>query len=90
MTISGTSNLSACTVHAYKRYSFGVSHDLIGDFKVRYTIISSYIELCMTTQDLLVGFDFAPVVFFNEERKSLEVDMSLVHDVKEQGLGTGE
>lgn len=41
-------------------------------------------------QDLLVGFDFAPVVFFNEERNALEVDMSLVHDVKEQALGTGK
>ncbi|KAL7507628.1 hypothetical protein ACHAXN_004774 [Cyclotella atomus] len=63
LTMSGTSNLSACTVHAYKRYSFG---------------------------DLLVGFDFAPLVFFNEEMNSLEVDMSLVHDVKEQSYGTGE
>jgi hypothetical protein len=40
-------------------------------------------------QDLLVGFDFAPLVFFNEEMNSLEVDMSLVHDVKEQSYGTG-
>ena len=63
VTLSGTSNLSACTVHAYKRYSAG---------------------------DLLVGFDFAPIVYFNPEVDSLEVDKSLIHDVKEQSMGKGE
>lgn len=51
-------------------------------------IILSPFVLC--SQDLLVGFDFAPLVFFNEDINSLEVDMSLVHDVKEQAYGTGE
>jgi len=63
VTINGTSNLSACTVHAYKRYSSG---------------------------DLLIGFDFAPLVYFNEKSGSLEVDLSMVHDVREQHYGTGE
>ena len=45
-------------------------------------IILSPFVLC--SQDLLVGFDFAPLVSFNEDINSLEVDMSLVHDVKEQ------
>ena len=38
----------------------------------------------------MVGFDFAPLVFFNEDIDALEVDMSLVHDVKEQSYGTGK
>lgn len=40
--------------------------------------------------DLLVGFDFAPLVFFNDDINALEVDMSLVHDVKEQSYGAGK
>ena len=38
----------------------------------------------------MVGFDFAPIVFFNDEMNALEVDMDLIHDVKEQALGKGE
>mmetsp|Transcript_8269 Transcript_8269/g.15478 ORF Transcript_8269/g.15478 Transcript_8269/m.15478 type:complete len:546 (-) Transcript_8269:135-1772(-) len=63
ITVSGISNISACTVHAYKRYKF---------------------------QDVIIGFDFAPLVYENEELNKLEVDMSLTHDVREQHKGSGE
>jgi len=63
VTIAGISNISAVTVHAYKRYKIG---------------------------DVLIGFNFAPLVFRNEDTEKLEVDMSLCHDVREQQGGGGE
>lgn len=38
----------------------------------------------------MIGFDFAPLVYFNEEKDCLEVDLSVVHDVREQSHGTGK
>jgi len=63
VTVSGISNISACTVHAYKRYKF---------------------------QDVIIGFDFAPLVYENKELSKLEVDVGLTHDVREQHKGSGE
>ena len=63
VTVSGVSNVSACTVHAYKRYK---------------------------SEDVIVGFDFAPLVYENESQGRLEVDLSLVNDVREQHKGGGE
>lgn len=36
------------------------------------------------SQDILVGFDFATVVYANTQTGRLEVDLDLVHDVVEQ------
>ena len=60
MTVAGISNVSALTVHAYKRYKIG---------------------------DVLIGFNFAPLVFRDGASGTLEVDMSLCHDVREQRGG---
>ncbi|KAL3790550.1 hypothetical protein HJC23_007699 [Cyclotella cryptica] len=60
VTVAGISNVSAVTVHAYKRYKIG---------------------------DVLIGFNFAPLVFRDEITGKLEVDMSLCHDVREQRGG---
>lgn len=38
----------------------------------------------------MIGFDFAPLVYFNDKSGSLEVDLSMVHDVREQAYGTGK
>mmetsp|Transcript_29439 Transcript_29439/g.62539 ORF Transcript_29439/g.62539 Transcript_29439/m.62539 type:complete len:553 (-) Transcript_29439:137-1795(-) len=63
VTVAGISNVSACTVHAYKRYKF---------------------------QDVIIGFDFAPLVYENESTGKLEVDLGQVNDVREQHKGSGE
>lgn len=63
VTVTGVSNVSACTVHAYKRYKF---------------------------EDVIIGFDFAPLVHENESSQKLEVDLELAHDVREQHRGSGE
>ena len=39
---------------------------------------------------MIVGFDFAPLVYENEETGKLEVDLGLVNDVREQQNGHGE
>ncbi|KAL7541919.1 hypothetical protein ACHAWF_007053 [Thalassiosira exigua] len=57
VTVAGISNVSAVTVHAYKRYKIG---------------------------DVLIGYNFAPIVFHNVETGMLEVDMSYSNDVREQ------
>ena len=41
-------------------------------------------------QDILVGFDFAPLVYENEKTGRLGVDMRVVNDVREQHKGRGE
>lgn len=63
VTVAGISNISAVTVHSYKRYKKG---------------------------DVLIGFNFAPLVFQNKRTGVLEVDLSLAHDVREQRGGGGE
>lgn len=63
VTIVGLSNVSAVTVHAYKRYKVG---------------------------DVLIGFNFAPLVFLDTETGKLEVDLSLANDVREQVGFKGE
>lgn len=60
VTVAGISNVSAVTVHAYKRYKIG---------------------------DVLIGFNFAPLVFRDENTGKLDVDLSLCHDVREQRGG---
>ena len=61
VTVAGLSNVSAVTVHAYKRYKIG---------------------------DVLIGFNFAPIVFRDTETGLLEVDLARANDVREQsGLG---
>ena len=61
--VTGLSNISAVTVHAYKRYKIG---------------------------DVLIGFNFAPIVFRDLDTGLLEVDLSLSHDVREQAGMRGE
>jgi len=63
VTIAGISNVSAVTVHAYKRYMIG---------------------------DVLIGYNFAPIVFRDPETGVLEVDLSMVNDVREQHGIRGE
>ena len=63
VTVAGLSNVSAVTVHAYKRYKIG---------------------------DVLIGFNFAPIVFRNVETGLLDVDLALAHDVREQSGLRGE
>lgn len=63
VTVAGISNVSAVTVHAYKRYKIG---------------------------DVLIGYNFAPLVFRDDQTGNLEVDMSLCHDVREQRGGGSE
>jgi len=62
ITVSGVSNVSASSVHAYKRYKF---------------------------KDVIIGFDFAPLVFENEDgfAGKLEVDLGLINDVLGQEKG---
>eukprot|EP00584_Thalassiosira_punctigera_P007346 CAMPEP_0172539204 /NCGR_PEP_ID=MMETSP1067-20121228/10462_1 /TAXON_ID=265564 ORGANISM="Thalassiosira punctigera, Strain Tpunct2005C2" /NCGR_SAMPLE_ID=MMETSP1067 /ASSEMBLY_ACC=CAM_ASM_000444 /LENGTH=669 /DNA_ID=CAMNT_0013324853 /DNA_START=106 /DNA_END=2115 /DNA_ORIENTATION=+ len=57
VTVAGISNVSAVTVHAYKRYKIG---------------------------DVLIGYNFAPIVFRNTDTGALEVELSMCHDVREQ------
>jgi len=57
VTVAGISNVSAVTVHAYKRYMIG---------------------------DVLIGFNFAPIVFRDVETGALDVEISMCHDVREQ------
>ena len=61
--VTGLSNISAVTVHAYKRYKIG---------------------------DVLIGFNFAPMVFRDVDTGNLEVDLSLSNDVREQAGMRGE
>ena len=61
--MAGVSNVSAVTVHAYKRYKIG---------------------------DVLVGYNFAPLVFRDEKTGVLDVDLSLANDVREQNGLPGE
>jgi hypothetical protein len=63
VTVAGLSNISAVTVHAYKRYKIG---------------------------DVLIGFNFAPILFRNVETGLLEVDLAIVNDVREQSGLRGE
>jgi hypothetical protein len=63
VTVAGLSNVSAVTVHAYKRYKIG---------------------------DVLIGFNFAPIVFRNVETGLLEVDIARANDVREQSGLRGE
>ncbi|KAL7512346.1 hypothetical protein ACHAXN_009417, partial [Cyclotella atomus] len=63
VTVAGISNVSALTVHGYKRYKIG---------------------------DVLIGFNFAPLVFRDHDTGQFEVDLSLCHDVREQKGGGGE
>lgn len=63
VTVSGISNVSALTVHAYKRYKIG---------------------------DVLIGFNFAPVVFRDIATGLFDVDLTLCHDVREQQGGGSE
>ncbi|KAL7533966.1 hypothetical protein ACHAXR_005553 [Thalassiosira sp. AJA248-18] len=57
VTVAGISNVSAVTVHAYKRYKIG---------------------------DVLIGYNFAPIVFRDTETGKLDVDLSMCNDVREQ------
>jgi len=63
VTLTGISNVSAATVHAYKRYKYG---------------------------DLLVGYEFAPVLYKHPDTQRLKVDMRLIHDVVGQTNGRAE
>jgi hypothetical protein len=63
VTVAGISNISAVTVHAYKRYKIG---------------------------DVLIGYNFAPLVFRDKESDMLVVDKTLVNDVREQAGLEGE
>ena len=63
VTVAGISNVSALTVHAYKRYKIG---------------------------DVLIGFNFAPLVFRDNVTGLFDVDLSLCHDVREQKGGGSE
>jgi hypothetical protein len=63
VTVAGVSNVSAVTVHAYKRYKIG---------------------------DVLIGYNFAPLVFRDRKTGILEVDLSLANDVREQNGLQGE
>ena len=63
MTVAGISNVSASSVHAYKRYK---------------------------NEDVIIGFDFAPLVYEDEDSGNLEVALDLVNDVIEQLSGHGE
>lgn len=62
----------------------------ISFFELHPLFFSTQLNFCFAVQDLLVGFDFAPIVFFNDNINSLELDLGLVHDVKEQSLGKGK
>mmetsp|Transcript_1806 Transcript_1806/g.3052 ORF Transcript_1806/g.3052 Transcript_1806/m.3052 type:complete len:679 (+) Transcript_1806:263-2299(+) len=63
LTVAGVSNVSAVTVHAYKRYKIG---------------------------DVLIGYNFAPLVFRDRKTGMLEVDLALANDVREQNGLPGE
>jgi len=41
-------------------------------------------------EDVIIGFDFAPLVYENEHTGKLEVDLGLVNDVQEQQKGHGD
>ena len=41
-------------------------------------------------QDVIYGYDFAPLLYANEQTGKLEVDLDLVNDVREQRKGIGE
>ena len=61
--MAGVSNVSAVTVHAYKRYKIG---------------------------DVLIGYNFAPLVFRDRKTGMLDVDLALANDVREQNGLPGE
>jgi hypothetical protein len=63
VTVAGVSNVSAVTVHAYKRYKIG---------------------------DVLIGYNFAPLVFRDRKTGMMEVDLALANDVREQHGPKGE
>lgn len=63
VTVAGVSNVSAVTVHAYKRYKIG---------------------------DVLIGYNFAPLVFRDRKTGMLDVDLALANDVREQNGLPGE
>jgi len=63
LTVAGVSNVSAVTVHAYKRYKIG---------------------------DVLIGYNFAPLVFRDRKTGMLDVDLALANDVREQNGLPGE
>eukprot|EP00984_Skeletonema_dohrnii_P005747 scaffold2034_cov113-Skeletonema_dohrnii-CCMP3373.AAC.8 len=63
LTVAGVSNVSAVTVHAYKRYKIG---------------------------DVLIGYNFAPLVFRDRKTGITEVDLALANDVREQNGMPGE
>lgn len=63
LTLAGVSNVSAVTVHAYKRYKIG---------------------------DVLIGYNFAPLVFRDRKTGMLDVDLALANDVREQNGLPGE
>ena len=63
VTIAAISNVSAVTVHAYKRYKIG---------------------------DVLIGYNFAPITFRDIDTGKLEVDLSMINDVREQSGIRGE
>ena len=61
--MAGVSNVSAVTVHAYKRYKIG---------------------------DVLIGYNFAPLVFRDRKTGILDCDLALANDVREQSGLPGE
>ena len=63
ITVAGVSNVSAVTVHAYKRYKIG---------------------------DVLIGYNFAPLVFRDRKTGILDCDLALANDVREQSGLPGE
>jgi hypothetical protein len=63
LTVAGVSNVSAVTVHAYKRYKIG---------------------------DVLIGYNFAPLVFRDRKTGILDCDLALANDVREQSGLPGE
>jgi len=61
--LTGISNVSAATVHGYKKFQYG---------------------------DLLVGYEFAPVLYKSEHKNRLKVDFTLTNDVVEQAGGVAD
>ena len=91
MTVAGISNVSAVTVHNYKRYKKGVSLHVYTRTVNRVDktcdcILPRLIFFCsfcsnmimlatFVYQDVLIGFNFAPLVFQNKSTGQLEVDL---------------
>lgn len=61
--LTGISNVSAATVHGYRRYKYG---------------------------DVLVGYEFAPILFSESGSSKISIDFRLAHDVIEQTHGRAE